>query len=373
MVDINLFKEEGEEEEWKPEGEGENLEDEFGEDFDLGEEESESSPLDEDDENLLGDEEAIPDFEEPDDKEVEEDYEYGEGKEKKTPIWLWAALGIVLIGASIYLFWYQPRQRRAKGTEQPVASLTAADSLRQSSQQSQPGVGVVERDSTSTVRDTTSRVDLPSGQPTTPSGLVSTTGMRRKTPMVQATTAVFENLSDQGQRGTIILEGDKFHVGYVSAAPGGAEAMGQRIQQLMGASGFEVAPEDRHLTAGKIQYWGVVSGVLPGLQQDDALSSTDRYPSADSFIDRVKTLAQQSQLSIYESEKFTARIDQSVKQVPVRIKMEGNKTNVLNFFGRLINFQGNYRISKLTVAPVSISDFKASKVKMVLDVWVAVT
>lgn len=44
MVDINLFKEEGEEEQ-KPDEDGENLGDELNEDFGLGDEDAEPSPF----------------------------------------------------------------------------------------------------------------------------------------------------------------------------------------------------------------------------------------------------------------------------------------------------------------------------------------
>lgn len=376
MVDINLFKEEGEEE-WKPNGEGEsegeNLEDELGEDFDLGEEESEPSPLDEDDDSLLGDEEVIPDFDESDEKEVEEDYEYGETKEKRTPVWLWALLGVVLIGASLYLFWYQPRQKRkSAASRQSAVDLASVDSLRQGAQQSQAGPLTAGRDSSGITRDTTSQKDRVSGLvPATTKG-VSTKGLTPTTLFIDVASAVFENLSAQGQLGTIILEGNKFHVGYVSSTPGTAQEMGQRIQRLIGAAGFQVSPEDRHRTAGKIQYWGVVSGEMPAMEQEGPPPSAGRFPTADSFINGVKELVQQSQLSFQQAEKFAVRSLQGVRQIPVRAKVEGNKANALMFLKNLKGFQGNYNVSKLTIAPVNISDFKASEVKLVLDFLISV-
>jgi len=369
MVDINLFKEE-DEEELKPsgEGEGENLEDELGEDFGLEEEESEPSPLDEDDDSLLGDEEVIPDFDEPDEQEVEEDYEYGETKTKRTPVWLWALLGVVLIGASVYLFWYQPRQKRkSAASRQSAVDLVSVDSLRQGAQQSQAGPITAGRDSSGITRDTTSQKDRVSGLvPAT------TKGLTPSTLFIDVASAVFENLSAQGQLGTIILEGNKFHVGYVSSTPGTAQQMGQRIQRLIGAAGFQVSPEDRHRTAGKIQYWGVVSGEMPAMKQEGPPPSSGRFPTADSFINGVKELVQQSQLSFQQAEKFAVRSIQGVRQIPVRAKVEGNKANALMFLKNLKGFQGNYNVSKLTIAPVNISDFKASEVKLVLDFLISV-
>jgi hypothetical protein len=55
------------------------------------------------------------------------------------------------------------------------------------------------------------------------------------------------------------------------------------------------------------------------------------------------------------------------RQAQVRMKIEGTKTDAMNFLNGLQNVTGNYGVTKLIVAPVTISDFQANQVKLVLD------
>ena len=365
MVDINLFKEE-EEEEWKPDSEGgESFESDLGEELNLGDEIEEPSPLD--DEKLLVDEEAIPDFEEPDEGELEEDYEYGEGRARKTPVWLWAVLGVVIIVAALYLFWYQPRQSR-KGAYPSVTLLRQpqSDSLAPAVQR--PGETTTSADDDTSAGGITGERERPTpgATGTVPAGVPGST-----IRYVDAAKPVLENLSGQGQLGTIILEGNRFHVGYVSANPGSSQTIGQRIQRLIGASAIKVSPEDSHRTAGRVQYWGVVSGDLPKSDYPESQTSAQRYASVDRFIQGVRGLVQQSGLTFQESETFSARSEGGIRKTPIRVKVEGRNANAVSFLDVLKGFQGAYDLTKLTIAPVDISDFQASQVKLALDfsVW----
>jgi hypothetical protein len=359
MVDINLFKDDEEEKEWKPTpGEGEELGGEPKEDLGLDGNVSESSLLD--DEGLLGDEEPIPDFGEPEEKEKEEDYEFGEVKEKKTPVWFWAFLGIVVVGVFLYLFVYLPQQNKTKRAASPEVRRPAlTDRLKQESQ----ARGQI-----------TSAVD--SGTASQPSSIqrrVGAAGVRSVDVFVEATKVIFANLTQEGQLGTIILDGDRFHVGYVSETPNVSQAMGHRIKTLLGASEFRVSPEDRHRTGGRVHYWGVVSGVLPQKSLGLVQTSTKTFATADSFIEGMKGLVQQHRLALQQTEKYSERSEKGIRHVPVRLKIEGSKTQTLTFLDALKGFQGNYNLAKLTLAPVVISDFQANQVKLVLEFQIAVS
>jgi len=365
MVDINLFKEE-EEEEWKPDSEGgESLNDDLGDDLNLGDDIEEPSPLD--DEKLLGDEEAIPDFEEPDEAELEEDYEYGEGTARKAPIWLWAILGVVIVAAAFYLFWYQPRQKK-KAASPSVTLLRQpqSDSLATAAQRTGGTTTSADEDTLAGGTEADREPPPPIATGTIPAGVPGST-----IRYVDAAKPVFENLSSQGQLGTIILEGNRFHVGYVSANPGLSQTIGQRIQRMIGASAIKVSPEDRHRTAGKVQYWGVISGDLPQRNYPEIQTSAQRFASVDRFVQGMRGLVQQSGLTLQESETFSARSEGGIRKTPIRVKVEGKNANAVSFLDVLKGFQGAYDLTKLTIAPVDISDFQASQVKLALDfsVW----
>ena len=360
MVDINLFKDDEDEKgEWQPTsgGEGE-LEDELREET-LGAEGDFSGPSPLDEEGLLGSEdEVIPEFGEHEEGEQEEDYEFGGGREKKTPLWLWAFLGLVLIGAVIYLFIIQPRQK--KQGEELLSSRTqlTADSL--SSVRRLGAVGTVRKDSSAAARKDSS-ISRPAVEGVSASMYVEAAG------------AVLENLSRQGQLGTIVVERDQFHVGYVSETPNVAQAMGHRIQTLLGASSFKVSPEDRHTTGGRIRYWGVVSGTLPKKASGVVETTGERFETEQSFIDGMKGRIQQHGLSIQQTEKFSVQSVGGIRQIPIRMKVEGSKNQVASFFNGMKKYRGNYGLNKITIAPANISDFFANRVIVMLDFFFVVS
>jgi hypothetical protein len=368
MVDINLFKEE-DEEEWKspPDEGGEDVEGVLGEDLDLGGEETDAESPSFEDEKFLSDEDAIPDFEEPEERELEEDYEYGDSRARGAPVWLWALLGAVVVAAAFYLFYLQPRQKAKSQMQTVTLRKSPADSLAPGLQRQSAQAVATGADSSTTLGDQRS------GEAAVSRDAVSTTNVPSSTILfVNAATAVFDNLSSQGQLGTIVFEGGKFHVGYVSSTPGVAQTMGQRVQRLIGASAVRVSPEDRHSTAGKIQYWGVVSGDLPSGGAAVPQASTTRFNSADGFVAGIRGLGTENRMTFQQTEKFSIQSEGRRRKAPVRMKIEGARANAINFLNALKGFQGNYDLTKLTIAPVNISDYTASQVKLVLDftVWI---
>ena len=369
MVDINLFKEE-DEEEWKtpPDeggGGGEDVEGVLGEDLDLGGEETDAESPSFEDEKFLGDEDAIPDFEEPEERELEEDYEYGDNRARGAPVWLWAFLGIVVAAAAFYLFYLQPRQKAKSQIQTITLKKSPPDSLLRTQRPVDQTVAIV-GDSSTTIRDQSL------GEADVSRETTSTNAPSSTVRVVSAAMAVFESLSSQGQLGTIVFEGGKFHVGYVSSTAGVAESMGQQVQKLMGASSVRVSPEDRHSTAGKIQYWGVVSGDLPASESVAPTASTTRFNTADSFVAGIRELGTQNRMTFQQTVKFSVQSDGGRRKAPVRMKIEGARANAINFLNALKGFQGNYDLNKLTIAPVNISDYTASQAKLVLDfaVWI---
>ncbi len=365
MVDINLFKDEDEEEKWESDSGGDEKSDagdDLIDDFPIEEELTESSALSDND--LLDSDEPIPDFEEPEENALEEDYQFGDIKEKKTSPWIWVALGVVLIFAAVYFFYIQPRQtppeqvvpRMPSGlSEGGVSSEGASDS----------GEGVVDSGSEEGV---VSEESGAASETEVQSQIGGLNALASVSAVVDASVAVFSNLTQTGQLGTIVLEGYQFHVGYVSETPGVAQAMGARIQSILGISEFNVSPEDPHRTAGRMHYWGVISGVIPQKASTSSSSAESRqFATTDQFIQEINTLIQNNRLSVEETQKFSARSEGGLNQVPIRMKIEGNKAQTLGFLNSLKGLQGNYRLLKLTMAPVDISDFQASQVKLVLE------
>ncbi|MBN2030460.1 hypothetical protein JW824_09465 [bacterium] len=365
MVDINLFKDE-EEEKWESDS-GREEKSESGDDlideFSMDEELTQSSALS--DKDLLDSDEPIPDFDEPGENVVEEDYQFGNIKERKTSPWIWVALGVVLVFAAIYFFYIQPRQTQPEQIVPRMPSGVSEGDL-STEQTTDSGEGLVDSDSGE--RGAVSEEGTALRETGAESQISGLSALATVGTVVDASVAVFNNLTQAGQLGTIVLEGYRFHVGYVSETPGVAQAMGERIKAILGSSGYEVSPEDPHRTAGKMHYWGVISGVIPQKASTSPPSvESRRFTSMDQFIQEINTLVQNNRLSVQETQKFSTRSEEGLSQTPVRMKIEGSKAQTLVFLNALKGFQGNYRLLKLTMAPVDISDFQANQVRLVLE------
>ena len=67
----------------------------------------------------------------------------------------------------------------------------------------------------------------------------------------RGSNAVLNELANKGQFGTLLIEGNRFSVQYVSEAPGMAQAMAQTVQQLLNAKNVKVSKEDSDRSGGK--------------------------------------------------------------------------------------------------------------------------
>jgi len=355
MVDINLFKDDDNQEDRNQnsnEGAGEDQNADLGDDFNFDDDFNETSSLD--DAALLGEEDAIPDFEEPEDTVGEEDYDYGEVKKQKTSPVIWVMLGLAIL-VFVYFYVVDPmlkKQKQAVRPKKPVATRVV-----QSDENQRAGV-------TQTTQTPTGQTAKPGK--TTPGGTIAQKG--KTIPVfVNSGKAIFNDLSSQGQLGTIVLDGNHFNIGYVSSTPNVAQTVGKRIQQLLGITTFKASPEDRHRTAGKIHYWGVISGKLFDESVIVFRSTGKQFVSATQFSDELKTLAKNQGVSVSQTQTFSQRTEGSAKFLPIQMKFQGSKTQLVSFMSALNGFKGNFGLTKLTIAPVSISDFKATQAKLLLE------
>ena len=365
MVDINLFKEDEEDKEWKPTLDDENvLEGELTKDLDFGDDIHEPPDLNKD--MLLDDEEEIPDFKETDENELEEDYEYGEIREKKPPVLLWLFLGVVVIGVALYLFLIRSGRLSKSDIVNLISKRPAvSDSLSSKQVSKEPSVGTEGQ-------QTDSQTQIAQGRPISErvTTMMNEGSLQVKASvgtLVDASKIIVQDLSRYGQFGAMLISGDRFFVEYVSETPGVTKSMGHRIQTLLNASGHTVSPEERHRTAGRIHYYGVVSGGLPKKSGFVIQPGTGRYTSVDQFVSGVNTLSLQNRMVIQETQKFSDRSDRELKQAFVRMKMEGSKENALAFMESLKNLQGSFGLAKVLIVPANYSDFTAGQVKVVIE------
>ncbi len=376
MVDINLFKEDEEEQqEGQPESEGtENhesddvFEDDLGfddalDDVDDGDAGTESEEGFESDDLLEDDEDTIPEFEDDeeefeDDEEAQDlDYDFGETKEKKTPVLLWIVLAIVVLGAGFYLFVY------------PKMTQKVATPIQREQQDLQVPEDVVPTDTTHSTpaEDMTPAQDAQSEQPvqqqTTPyTGAVSTARISNA-GMVSVSTTVMSNLTRLNQFGAILITEDQFMVQYASETPGVADAMGSRIKALLDVTDVKVSPEDRNVKGNQVRYEGVISGTLPQKSQAVANPVVKQYGNADQFVTDIRGMLGQYKLNIQSVQKMSA----TSSGVPVQVKAEGSKQSMMQFMERVQSIQGNLQLEKLFLSPASLLDYQAEQLKVVLD------
>ncbi len=373
MVDINLFKED-EEKEWQPDSEGnenesqDTFDDDLGFDDTLdGDEDVEREEAPSDNEDFLGEDEAIPEFDdEEDDIEAEDldqelDYDYGEAKDKKAPVWLWIVLILVVLGAGFYLFVYPkmtppistdiPRQQEISQTKKTPgikpdstkADSAAAATLSQIQQQ------------TTTIKD-------PSAQ-TRPARFIQS----NNAALISVSETIFNNLAQQNQFGAMLISENQFMIQYASETAGVAQAMGHRIKTLIGVSEIKISPEDRNVKGNRVRYEGVISGTLPDKTYRVSNPVVKQYANARSFEQDIRGMLSQYKLKIQSIQKLSATSEGE----PVRIKAEGSRPNILGFMNSLKNIQGNLHMEKLFLSPASHTDFDAENVKLVLDFVVA--
>ena len=356
MVDIDLFKDEGEDKDWESSPEGsDDFGDELKDDLDLGEDFQDSSALEP--EGILDDEEAIPDFEEPDESEDYDDYEYGEVKDKKTSPILYVILGVVIVFAAAYFLGLIP------GFKPPGKTITSrpVDTIRKP-----PSLVVEDTTRIETTTQLPPDQESSADQRTTP--LKMTKSGERHAVLVNSCQSILNNLTQNGQFGTLMIDGNRFSVQYVSETPGMSQAMSEKIKGLLGATNIKVSSEDSQRSQGKRVYFGVVSGELPVGAMSAAGAGKTNFLSLDQFNNQIKSIANQYGLSILKIDKLAAH--NGGRQQAVQIKIEGSKNQALTFLSSLNTIQSKFEIDKLLLVPAEYTDYNASRLKVVLDILV---
>jgi len=357
MVDINLFKDEGEDEWTLNPDEGEGNGDELKDDLVFGDEISESTL---DDEALFGDEEdSIPDLEESEEVfKGEDEYNYGEAREKKSSFLLWAVLFVALIGVGFVIFQFVLPRLRSPETKEASAP-SRQEALK--SVTGEPGEMAVSREDSST-----------GGEKLVEPGIKITDQPSMLLPMIENSKKVFQALTQTGQFESVIISGNKFHVGYVSETPNVAESMGHKIKTLLNVSSVIVSPEDGHRTAGKMYYHGVVSGQLSYPATSVTPTSANRFNTIEAFERVIKGLVQRNSLSVKEIQNLSEKDENGRKETEIRVKIQGGKERVLAFLDALKQVRGNFVLNELLIAPVMIVDFQANEIKLVLGFLVSI-
>lgn len=395
MVDINLFKDEDDDElERKPDEEMDmsldDLESELSDtglsDSDLSDDDlvdedlgdtldfEEDDLADFDDKSFAGKEDAgggadllddefgaLPEDEAEEETVDESDYNYGDGRKKKTPVWVWALFGLFVVAAFLYLFVLQPASRGIKTvsvTPQPAQTSRPALPVPADT----AGGGQAEAADSVAAAGIRPETDLEK----TASDMTAPEAAGSKTAYANSTVKVLADLSAAGQFGAVLLSGDNFAaVQYVSASPGAAEAMGNKIKQLLGATSVKTSPEERHRTDGKVYYYGVVSGTLPSGGPDAAGRAGNQ--SYDAFSREIKNMIRQHGLKLTDIQKLHEKTTDQTQQTDVRIKIEGSKAAVTAFLPGMSRLPGNVYITKLFLTPSGYTDFKAGQLKLVLE------
>ncbi len=354
MVDINLFEEglddnlgSSPDEPGSGSGGGGKIDDDdFAGDLNFGDDLSDDPELNAN--SLLDGDETLPDFENEGGDALDEDYAFDGPAGKKSPPWLLIGVGAFAVIAFLFIQFVLPMLNKPKPVKMP--------------QPRPPVTRPVASDSTQTTAK-------PGTQ--TP-GSIQTPVSQGVVDVLSSAGSVFENLSAQGQAGVVIINETQYLVEYVSKTPGASEAMGQKIQTLLGAQNFEVSPEEKHTTSGESHYWGVVSGTLPSLKFHKLQGTVNPYNSMTAFQDRIKSLITQNGLTLEGIEKPAGMAVQPKKQISGHMIITGEKGKIMAFIKALNQVDGNWGVSKLLLAPMSISDFSASKVKMGITFWVEI-
>lgn len=183
---------------------------------------------------------------------------------------------------------------------------------------------------------------------------------------LDATKAIVENLSQNGQFAGLLLKEDQFYVEYASDVRGVSQAIGKQVQAWLNASEFKASPEERQRLASGVRYFGVISGKFqPGLPGEPSVKIESS--GVDQFIEKVNSLLNQSKLSSKKVQKLPSYTEKGTVKTPVSLWAEGNRQDIMAFLERLKSFQGNYWVSKVLLVPAEKEDFQANRIKMVFD------
>lgn len=372
MVDINLFEEEPEEQDDLGDGlggdafSGDDLggDDDFSGDLNLDDGLSDDDGFGEDD--LLDNEDSIPDFEESEDEA--EDYAFeGSSKRGSFPPWLLFLIGgaviVVLLIQFVLPMLFSPKPVPVKQQQnrvvRPQTQPPPAGATQNQTQTQAPRGG-------ETMQSKPTSTQVGESTLTPNAALIDQSG---QFDVLASTRSVFENLSRQGQAGVVIINGDNFLVEYVSATPGVSKAMGNQISQQIGANNFDASPEEKHSTGGRENYWGVISGIMP---DPKVYGQSGKFANVTSFQNQVSALIKQNGYVLKSIEQPAGRSSVKGWQISGHMIFEGPQKNLAAFLTALNQMQGQWGISKLLLAPLNISDFHATQVKVGITFWVVV-
>ncbi|MCK5146076.1 hypothetical protein KAR48_04930 [bacterium] len=367
MVDINLFKdEENEDQDMSPlpENNDENALDGL-DDFDFDEPltDLDDSSLDEDsfdDDSDLLDEETLQNFDDEQDIAPETDYDYGDSSVKRTPIWVWGVLAFAVVAVFVWFFILQPRINRPAEivSEQVVTDIAdrtpvvPADTSNRVSQ-------VIKKDS---IAASINKKSVPVTVPAHAEGLGH----------VAAYSAVagkiVNNLTNTGQFAGLFLSGNKFFaVEYASGTKGVANSMAHRIRSVLGVESVKISPEEGHRTGGKTIYYAVISGIMPITNVGAQTGSAAPYKTISEIAGSVRKASSQAGYKTIAVEELSKRQVSGKLQVDYRIKLTGGLNKLQALLKGIGGLGSNFYITKMNVAPANYKDFKASKIKVTFE------
>lgn len=386
MVDINLFDEnddeQSENDDWgdtpselsdlEPGIKDSDGTDPFGGDDEINFGEDLSGPAKKAEDSFLDDEDAIPDFDEPEEDLQDDNYSFGETKKSGSSksLILLVLLLIVLGGAAYYQFVWAPSKSK---TKKPVHKITQVKSpvvipKATDTTAVQPGGSSAPKASTASGLDAkpTQAAAAQSQQQVAPLPAGSQNSIAST---INATKTLLARLADQNQFGIVLIEKQQFMIQYVSDQPGRSKAIGEEIKTLLNADSYTIAPEDQHRTGDQIYYWGVVTGKLPNTIIERPVTATG-VSNLDALLSQIQAKATQNNLIARDMQKFPQLFYNGERRYPGRLVVEGSKANILAFLNQLQTIPGGWGISKIMMAPQKISDFAASELKVELKVWI---
>jgi len=388
MVDINLFQDDDAEEEKREGGDENNTGHEAGDVFnddlvgDFGEELSDElglgddiphdEPADDLGDDLLGAdsdiEESISLYDDLDDESEKDEYSSGPGERKQgASVFLWILLGIVAAAAAFYFFAIVPRQKEIVKKQAQVVKRPDVQKLIEKMKQERMKAAqdsAKGTDAALTANTYAKRSAKQVGPTPSRSTVSASSGINSN--YADVTDKIVNVLINRGQLGAFLVFDDGFAVEYNSATPNSANELASKIGTLVGVSNLKISPEERHKTGGQVRYWGVISGKFPkGFTGD--LSGTGSTFTAQNLTVRLKSIAKTQNLNIKKVQIFNTRYEKGRKIRPVRLKLDGSGTDVLAYMKKVCSLKGNFKVSKIMIAPVMLSDFHGRNLKVVLD------
>jgi len=395
MVDINLFQEDDAEEEKNDSGQDEIPEDdlsdllgdEFNDEFggpadDTPETGDGSDGFGLDDEDFLDSDtdldEVIPDIDEAADSGDSGDYTGGvkgrsKGGKGGPSVVLWVVFGIVLAAAAYYFLIFVPKQERimeqqakAISKRPDVQKLIEQKRRELAAQKAGQDSGAVQKPAdtgASRVQQTKTAVTPARGQKPGPGQTTPSTVYAEMAGSIAQTLMQGKNL------GSLLIFEDGFAVEYSAASPGTGERLSKAVSAAAGVSDLKRSPEESHGTGSARRYHGVISGKLPGKVAESGASIAGNY-TPQQVAGIIKNLSASRNVSVGNIQVFSGKQYNRIKRTEIRAKLDGNGDSVLSLLEDVCGKQGNFRVLKTMIAPVTMNDYQGKKLKMVIDLEV---